>query len=225
MALIKARKLQGSNSVDIYSASYDSITITLQGGTVMGVCTTDENGYGTFLKSNLPNGTYTFTSSVANNPDDLNNYYSKQVIVTSSTTEIYVMPDSALYWYGFNNNSVIQSSTGNTRQATFDAINHRILTDTVSGTYKYCSVSSIQGITAASVNFVWKGVAFYGNNYGGAYTSNGIISQISFYPDVSFTSDSLHKDTLSITSGQYIAVGCYQGSKSGRRAMYIYAIY
>lgn len=44
----------------------------------------------------------TFISSVAKNPSNLSSSYVKTVTITSATTDIYVMPDNALYWWGYN---------------------------------------------------------------------------------------------------------------------------
>ena len=88
-------------NIDIYSAANDTVTITPQGGGASLTVVTDSAGHGTIAKSNLPAGTYTFASSVAKNPDNLSNYYSKTVTVDANKIEVFVMPDGALYWYGW----------------------------------------------------------------------------------------------------------------------------
>ena len=76
-----------SITVDIYSAASDTVTFT------------DRTGQKTVTSGD----SITFTSSVAKNPSDLSENYSKTVNVTSSTTAVYVMPnDNTLYWYGYN---------------------------------------------------------------------------------------------------------------------------
>ena len=89
---------------NIYSAANDTVSIT--GNGVSLTCTTDSSGHGTIAKSNLSVGTYTFTSSVALDPDNLDgsHYYSKQIVVTGKEIEILVMPNGeVLYWYGYIN--------------------------------------------------------------------------------------------------------------------------
>lgn len=85
--------------IDVYSAASDTVYY-MDNGSPVTVCTTDASGHGTVSKSNLPNGTYTLYSSVAKDPNNLSNDYSKSITITDSTNEIYVMPDNAYYWYG-----------------------------------------------------------------------------------------------------------------------------
>lgn len=63
-----------------------------------------------------PNGSsITFTSSVAKNPDNLSQDYSKTFTITTSTTDIYLMPDAVktLYWYGYESDNFEDVSTAN----------------------------------------------------------------------------------------------------------------
>ena len=87
-------------NIDIYSAAND--TVSISGNGVSLTCVTDASGHGTIAKSSLPAGTYTFTSSVALDPDNLDgsHYYSKQMTINDGTIEVWVMPDNVLYWFG-----------------------------------------------------------------------------------------------------------------------------
>ena len=90
-----------SITVDIYSAASDTVTFTDRTG--QKTVTTDTNGHGRATIVFVGGDSITFTSSVAKNPSDLSENYSKTVNVTSSTTAVYVMPnDNTLYWYGYN---------------------------------------------------------------------------------------------------------------------------
>lgn len=63
-----------------------------------------------------PNGSsITFTSSVAKNPNNLSQDYSKTFTITTSTTDIYLMPDAVktLYWWGYVSDDVEVISTAN----------------------------------------------------------------------------------------------------------------
>ena len=89
-------------TVTLYSATEDTVTFT----DASGIQKTEVFASGQSSKSIditiQPNGqNITFTSSVAKNPDDLLQYYSKTFTITTSTTDIYLMPDGALYWYGY----------------------------------------------------------------------------------------------------------------------------
>ena len=91
-----------------------TITVTLYGAVEDTISFTDENGvtktetFATGQSSKqvsitvLPSGSsITFTSSVAKNPSNLSEDYTKTVTVTSNTTEVKCCPDGALYWYGY----------------------------------------------------------------------------------------------------------------------------
>ena len=95
-------------TVDIYSAASDTLSYTDDNGAQ--TVTTDATGKATGVSITITEQTpghaeITFTSSVAKDPTNLSNDYSKSVTLTSGTTEIYVMPDNALYWYGCNDNA------------------------------------------------------------------------------------------------------------------------
>ena len=93
--------LKDQPTVDvIHSAAYDTIYYYDANSVERQLCVTDENGIGTVDWSALEPGIYTFYSSVAKNPDNLAEEYSRTVKITRTTTEIYLMPVNALYWYG-----------------------------------------------------------------------------------------------------------------------------
>ena len=98
-----------------------SVTVTLYSATEDTVSFTDASGiprtevFGTNQSSKtvsiavMPSGSsITFTSSVALDPDNLDgsHYYSKTVTVTTATTDIYIMPDHVLYWYGYEDTTL-----------------------------------------------------------------------------------------------------------------------
>ena len=95
----------------IHSAASD--TLYYIDGTSQTIGTTDTSGVGTVNWSNLPVGNLTIYSSVANDPDDLTSAYSKTVRITPHTVEVYVMPDNALYWYGWISDSLQDASGTN----------------------------------------------------------------------------------------------------------------
>lgn len=91
----------------IHSAANDTIYMMKDGSEVI-LTTTDSNGVGTLDFTQFDDGvTYTLYSSVAKDPNNLSNDYSKNIRITKSkygcTTEAYLMPDAVktLYWYGY----------------------------------------------------------------------------------------------------------------------------
>ena len=91
-----------TKTITVYSAASDTVSFTDVTGAK--TVTTDANGQGsvniTFIP---PSASITFTSSVAKNPNDTTEDYSKTVTIDSNTSEIYLMPNNTLYWFGYNN--------------------------------------------------------------------------------------------------------------------------
>lgn len=81
----------------IYSAAYDTVTLSHNGGTATYVM--NSSGYRDDCV--IPTGSCTFTSTYAKNPSNTSQAYSKEITVSAGDTEIYVMPDNAVYWFGY----------------------------------------------------------------------------------------------------------------------------
>ena len=94
--------------VTIYGAVEDTISFTdVAGVSHSEVFASGQSSKAVLLKINpIGSTSITFTSAVAKDPADLSNDYTKTVSITSATTSIYVMPDNALYWYGYFNSLV-----------------------------------------------------------------------------------------------------------------------
>lgn len=88
-----------SVTLTLYSATGDLVTVTDESGTK----TEQLSGNSKQITvSVLPSGSnVTFTSSIAKNPSDLTEYFSKTVTITSATTEVYCMPNKVIYWWGY----------------------------------------------------------------------------------------------------------------------------
>lgn len=124
------------NTIDIYSAASDTVYY-MDNGSPVTVCTTDTSGHGTVAKANLPNGTYTLYSTVAKDPSNLSNAFSKSVTVSDNTTDIYLTPttpDKMFYWYGNTFGGTFSdqgySNNGQTLSGTVDYQTNAIVQDT-----------------------------------------------------------------------------------------------
>lgn len=109
-------QLQTSSSatVTIYSAVGDTLTYTDIYGISRMISLDADSDHATATIDIQPSGsTLTFTSSIAKNPDDLSSAYSKSVTITDATTEIKVMPDNSLYWWGYIDSDCDAISTAN----------------------------------------------------------------------------------------------------------------
>ena len=86
----------------------------MENGSPVTLTTADsDTGIGTVDWSDLPKGAITLYSSTAKNPSDLTADYSKTVYITEYTTQIYLMPDNALYWWGYMTNACEEVSVAN----------------------------------------------------------------------------------------------------------------
>lgn len=137
--------IQIGKTIDIYSAAVDTIYY-MKNGVAVTVGTTDATGKLTVNKSYLRNGTYTLYSSVAKDLPNNNttNPYHKTVTVTDNTSEIYLMPDRTLYWYGYSthtwenkegNNQTYKEPTitNNTNSTIVSVVTNKTSGDTVVG--------------------------------------------------------------------------------------------
>ena len=97
-------------TLTIYSAVEDLISFTDAAGvTHLEQLAENQSSKSITFKINPTGSTdITFTSSVAKNPNNLSNYYSKTVSISSGTTSVYLMPDNTLYWYGYENGIVTE---------------------------------------------------------------------------------------------------------------------
>ena len=213
---------------NIFSAANDIIYYK-SGGVDVVVAETDANGEGYIDLSKLPNGTYDFYSSVAKDPDSLATTpepYHKQVTIDDSTVRIYVMPDNALYWYGYENGiedmSVANgwSSPHTIQTPTHNANNIRCVT--ASGLYA-CYVGSKNRIASGS------DVVVIGDQYGTASGRSSYIGEMNAKTNNSpaivqgdvFGSTSPVKKTFTFTGDDYIIAGGQGGDQATIYAIYI----
>lgn len=98
--------------ITIHSAANDTIYY-MDGQTPVTVATTDANGRAVINAEDLGVNDIVLYSTVAKNPDNLSNAYSKSIKITKYTTEIYLMPILALYWWGYKSDDLENCSTEN----------------------------------------------------------------------------------------------------------------
>lgn len=94
-------------SVDFYSAANDTVSYVGLDGQSHTI-TTDIDGHATATIAIASTGSsLTFVSSVAKDPSNQSNDFSKTITVTSSTSNIYLMPDGTVfYWYGWKSANI-----------------------------------------------------------------------------------------------------------------------
>lgn len=101
-----------TKTITVYSAASDTLSYTDASGQSK-TATTDPSGVGTATVVYNNGDFITFTSTVANDPDDLSSYYSRTIQLHANTTEVYVMPDNTLYWWGYESSDLEDATTAN----------------------------------------------------------------------------------------------------------------
>lgn len=105
---------KNSSNYNFFSAANDIVTYKDSNNNDVVFAITDEDGYAKVDYSAIPSGTYTLYSSVAKDPDNLSNAYSKSVTISNATTSIYLMPNNnVLYWYGYTSSNWEDMITSN----------------------------------------------------------------------------------------------------------------
>ena len=100
-----------TKTITVYSAANDTVRFTDATGAKS--VTTNSSGQGSVSITFLPpSQNITFTSSVAKQPN-WSTAYSKTIAITPTTSSIKVMPNRALYWWGYNGGvQAINSANG-----------------------------------------------------------------------------------------------------------------
>lgn len=215
-------------SVTVYGAKEDTITFT----DASGVQQTEVFASGQSSKSVTltiqPSGTnITFTSSVSKNPDNLSANFSKTITVTSATTLIKVMPDNALYWYGYS--STAQSMVSNNGWSRTDyefrqpVWNTRDITCTANNSAYICGIASSSTIpTIAKGYVIAQGITAASNAYGSLTTQpSKTLTGSSATSSISIDSSSVKKyELVANKTNNYLA--CFS---IANRAMKIMALW
>jgi hypothetical protein len=103
-------------TVTIYSAKEDTISYTdIDGATQTITFASGETSKQVTITIEPSGSSITFTSSVAKNPNNLSQDYSKTFTITTSTTDIYLMPDAVktLYWWGYVSDNLQNCTSAN----------------------------------------------------------------------------------------------------------------
>lgn len=144
------------------SASNDMLYI-MNGATKVYIANT--NGEGKSYEPLLEAGTYTIYSSVAKDPSNLSNPYSKTVTVDESTQTIAIMPSNVLYWYGYESSNLEDMSTANgwtNHSAPFSWVAPTRSTNKIniycSASNTTCGIASKIKVPASSIKIIYQSV-------------------------------------------------------------------
>lgn len=190
-------------TVTIHSAKEDTISYTDIDGATQTITFASGETSKQVQITIQPNGqSITFTSSVAKDPDDLSQDYSKTFTITTSTTDIYLMPDAVktLYWYGYMSDDaeVISSANGWTSPRTMVSPTFNTYSfDIYTNTGQVCGISSKNSVLITKGKAICKAT---NDNVGIMINSQKTPSGIEFLETNSSTFVLIEKD---FTDGTY----------------------
>ena len=205
-------------TVTIYSAKEDTISyVDIDGATQTITFASGATSKQVSIEIEASGSSITFTSGVAKEPSNLSNDYSKTVTITSNTTEVYLMPDNALYWWGYEDSNLESNGftfSGTKMVPTFNTTDVNL---SVSASANYlCSINAPNAITGTA-----KVIGYYTNKEGSIWVSSSKAISGATETKVT-TSSALYSLSL---SNQYIALGVSNGSSAQAKSMTINAFW
>ena len=215
----------GQTDIIVTAHGGDTVYYMDNGSPVTLTTADSDTGIGTVDWSDLPKGAITLYSSTAKNPNNLTADYSKTVYITENTTQIYLMPDNALYWWGYETSDIEDMNTTNGWQAGASGYSFNTPTrqttyiDTTAGASKICNVVS-KDLLSGDLCAITEGVTISGTDYMylNAYHTKNWNS--GFDAQVPTTTSAITLSKLLNQTNRYFGVGT-----GGPRAGKIYAIY
>ena len=201
-------------TVTIYSAKEDTISyVDIDGATQTITFASSESSKQVAIEIELEGSSITFTSGVAKDPSNLSNYYSKTVTITSNTTEVYLMPDNTLYWYGYEgdnyqtcNSANGWSLSGLTFEDVTKSTNYIDLNS--SANLKVSGIGTKNAVSATKINIIATGIAARSGIYGDVSTSAS--KDITYRTAViNLDSSNIKYYSTSISGNNYLAVVGY----------------
>lgn len=181
-------------SITIYSAKEDTITYKDIYNNTQTVAFASGATNKTFSITVNPNTTpsITFTSSVAKNPSNLSQNYSKTVTLTSGSgaQTIYLMPNNALYWYGYKGNNYDDSGYYHTAYPN-TAPTYNTNSVTLNGTSSAMSaigVNTLTNVGSAIKAVLSNGGMLMYSNIGNKTTDGANVTSVTSSGDTSVTS-------------------------------------
>lgn len=119
VAILELQFYQRTIQTNIVHSSANDTIYYMEDGSPVIVATTNSDGDGILDFSSLEDKEYTFYSSVAKDPSNLTNDFSKSIRITKSqwggTTELYLMPSTinTLYWWGYEDSNLEDCTSAN----------------------------------------------------------------------------------------------------------------
>lgn len=212
-------------NVTMYGASGATITWT-NADSSSGIATlTGSSASSVPIKIDPSGSTITFEdTTVSKNPSNLSANYTKNVNLSANTTEVYVMPDNAVYWWGYKGAAYQILSTANGWSSNRTFVNPTENTNSVgcnatSTASRICGIGVNAKITG-DIHYIAEGITAY---TGGAYyyVRKGADKNINNQTSTTVSTAALTKTDITGLSNQY---SCFTTVSAGGNAT-LYAIW
>lgn len=151
--LVRSLSLTLELNVTFYSASGETIKYKRQNSDeliLLGKADNTGKGNGTIICKD--GETITFSGDIAKDTTTGTTAYSKDIIITADTTKIKVMPDGAIYWYGYNNIKASGKAIFNGGNYTINGFIYTVSTHSITVGIKTIDYSSYGHVTDAPVD-------------------------------------------------------------------------
>lgn len=194
-------------TVDVYSAASDTISYVGVDGQTHTI-TTDSTGHANAqIAIKATGSSITFTSSVAKNPNNLSNAYSKTIALSSSTTSVYLMPDNVLYWYGYIGSSAEEVTTANGWTLNIPSKSPTYATNYLqmaSGSNDLVGIGSKGTVNGSSAKMIYQGSAQVSSVYSYLTTRTNKNVTVQAATQTSVSNTNLALWSVALSDGRYI---------------------
>lgn len=214
-------------SVTLHSAKGDTVTYTdIDGIEKTAVFDSNSTSKTIDVTTAISGMSITFTSLIAKDPDNLSNNYSKTVIIDENTTDVYLMPDNALYWFGYESSDLEDCTTAN---GWIGPTNHSLVSpshqsnyiDISSSTNQVCAVGNKNAImNHKKVYSIAQGITAYSNTYGNLMVSPTKRTGAASYSSYNSDEMTAYYVEQNMPNGTYVFSAC-----SAVRAHRLYALW
>lgn len=191
----------------IHSVPNDTVYY-LENGVETTLCTCDSNGVGEVDWSELPQGVMTLYSTTAKDPNNLSNDFSMSIRVTPNKVDAFLIPDEALYWFGWEG-GIEDISTANgwtidsyytTKASPTHNTNYVAVYANSSKTW--CGIGSKNKVIGTVYGII-QGV-YTNGSYGGLVATDSKTGSF----DTNINSNVMAKYTLTNVNNKYVQCSC-----------------
>lgn len=195
-------------NVDFYSAANDTVSyIDVVDGQTHTIVTDSTGHANAQITINNIGSSITFTSSVAKDPNNLSNAYSKAIALSLSTTSVYLMPDNVMYWYGYIGSDAEEMTTANGWTLNIPSKSPTYETNYLqmaSGSNDLVGIGSKGTVDGSSAKMIYQGSAQVSGVYSYIVARTNKNATVTAATQTSVSDTNLALWSVALSNGQYI---------------------